>query len=178
MLCWDPFELKLNEDITNILEFHYFGIRASYTSQRLEFQRITPQQTHVHSRSSSGSALGSYLLNIELGGLTWALFSVPIMCMHRGSRPKVSLRWQDLRLNTRTQNDQKFRHSAYPGAWWEVHRGGRWRTTAPGPGRFSLASRFHTWKKVLFFKFSKKNYFRFSNSYFRRRNYHCLQGIL
>ncbi len=29
---------------------------------------------------------------------------VPNMCMHRGVRPKVSLRRQDLRLNTRTQN--------------------------------------------------------------------------
>jgi hypothetical protein len=32
-----------------------------------------------------------------------ALFS--IMCTHRWARPKVSLRWQNLRLNTRTQND-------------------------------------------------------------------------
>jgi hypothetical protein len=30
------------------------------------------------------------------------------MFMHRGARHKVSLRWQDLRLNRRKQNDQKF----------------------------------------------------------------------
>ncbi len=35
--------------------------------------------------------------------LTWALVSVLLLCMHRGARPKVSLRWRDLRLNTRTQ---------------------------------------------------------------------------
>ncbi len=29
--------------------------------------------------------------------------------MHRGVRPKVSLRWQDLRLHKRPQNDSKFR---------------------------------------------------------------------
>ncbi len=35
-----------------------------------------------------------------------SFLSVPIMCMHIGARPKVSLlRRQDLRLNTRTQND-------------------------------------------------------------------------
>ncbi len=41
-----------------------------------------------------------YCSNIELGGLTWALLSVPIMCMKRGARSKASLEWQDLRLNT------------------------------------------------------------------------------
>jgi hypothetical protein len=30
---------------------------------------------------------------------------VPIMCMHRGARPKVNLRLPNLRLNTCTQND-------------------------------------------------------------------------
>jgi hypothetical protein len=38
-----------------------------------------------------------------------SFLSVPIMCMHRGARPKVSLRWRDLRINTPTQNDDKFR---------------------------------------------------------------------
>ncbi len=52
---------------------------------------------------------GVLSMAIELGGLTWAFLCVPIMCMHRGARPKVSLRWQDLRLNARTQNDYKFR---------------------------------------------------------------------
>ncbi len=40
-----------------------------------------------------------------VGSLTWAHVSVPIMCLHRGARPKVRLRWPDLRLNTPTQND-------------------------------------------------------------------------
>jgi hypothetical protein len=30
--------------------------------------------------------------NIELGGLTWDLLYVPILRIHRGARPKVSLR--------------------------------------------------------------------------------------
>jgi hypothetical protein len=30
---------------------------------------------------------------------------VPVMCMVRGARSKVSLGWQDLRINTATQND-------------------------------------------------------------------------
>jgi hypothetical protein len=30
--------------------------------------------------------------NIELGGLTYGLHYVPIMCMHRWAQPKVSLR--------------------------------------------------------------------------------------
>ncbi len=67
---------------------------------RLKFQRITAQQTQVHLRLSWGSVHGSNWSNIELGGLTWALLSVLIICMHRGARTKVSLRWQDLRLNT------------------------------------------------------------------------------
>jgi hypothetical protein len=45
--------------------------------------------------------------------------------LHRGAPPKVNLRGQDLRLNTRTENDSKFRlnsilHSPY-------HRGGKGR---------------------------------------------------
>ncbi len=64
---------------------------------RREVQRITTQQTQVHLRLSWGSDRGSDCSNIELGGLTWALLYVPIMCMHRGAHPKVSLRWQELR---------------------------------------------------------------------------------
>jgi hypothetical protein len=66
--------------------------------QRLEYQRITEQQTQVHLRLSWGSVHGSYCSNIELGGLNWALLYVLIMWMHRGARPKVSLRWQDIRV--------------------------------------------------------------------------------
>ncbi len=47
--------------------------------QRLELQRTTTQQTQVHLRLSRGS----YGSNIELGGLTWGLLYVSIMCMHR-----------------------------------------------------------------------------------------------
>jgi hypothetical protein len=37
---------------------------------RVEFQKISSQQTQVHLRLSCGSAHGSYCSNIELGGLT------------------------------------------------------------------------------------------------------------
>ncbi len=67
-------------------------------------------QAEVHLRLSWGSAHVSYCsISTELSWLTWALLYVPIMCMHRWARPKVSPRWQDLRLNTRTQNDWKYR---------------------------------------------------------------------
>ncbi len=56
----------------------------------------------------------------------------------RGARPKVSLRWHDLRLNTSTQNDKKFRLRYCPRL--SVHWSGRkgsgprsWRR----PGRTS-----------------------------------------
>ncbi len=45
-----------------------------------------------------------HIVQIWHGGLTWAPIYVPILCMQKGARPKVSLRWQDLRLNTCTQN--------------------------------------------------------------------------
>ncbi len=54
---------------------------------RVEFQKITAQQTQVHLRLSCGSVHGSYCSNIELGGLTRALLYVPILRMHRGSWP-------------------------------------------------------------------------------------------
>jgi hypothetical protein len=53
---------------------------------RLEFQRISAQQTQVQMRLRCGSFDGFYCSNIELGGLTWALLSDPIICMHRLTR--------------------------------------------------------------------------------------------
>ncbi len=76
--------------------------------QRLEFQRITALQTQVSLRLSWGSVHGSYCSNIEVVGQSWALLCAPIMCMQSGGQPKVNLRCQDLRWNTRTQNDWKF----------------------------------------------------------------------
>jgi len=62
---------------------------------RLEFQRITAQQNQVYLRLSWGSVHCSYFSNIELGGLTWVLLSVPIKCVPncKEVRPKVNLRW-------------------------------------------------------------------------------------
>ncbi len=71
---------------------------------RLECQRITSQQFQVQPAVELRFCPWLILCsNIELGGLTRALLYVPIMWTHRVARPKVSLRWQDLRLNTRTQ---------------------------------------------------------------------------
>jgi hypothetical protein len=75
---------------------------------RLEFQSMTAQQTQVHLRLRWGFVRGSFCLNIELGGLTWSLLSVPFKWMHRGTWPKVSLRWQDLRLKPSTQKLLKY----------------------------------------------------------------------
>jgi hypothetical protein len=52
----------------------------------------TTQQTQVHLRLSRGSIHGSYCSNIKLGGMICGLLYVPIMCMQRRARPKVSLR--------------------------------------------------------------------------------------
>ncbi len=43
---------------------------------------------------------------LNWGGLTWGLLYVPIMCMRRAARPKVSLRWQDLRMIKNSATDQ------------------------------------------------------------------------
>ncbi len=77
--------------------------------QRLEFQRIIAQQIQVHRRLSLGSVHVAHIVQI----LNWMscppeLLSLSLLCVciegHGLGRPKVSLRWQDLRLNTRTQN--------------------------------------------------------------------------
>ncbi len=75
---------------------------------RLEFQRIPAQQTQVHPMLSWGSVHGSYCSNTVLDWMAWPeLFSICLFSLscvyniHRGVRPKVSLRWQDLRLNKR-----------------------------------------------------------------------------
>jgi hypothetical protein len=40
---------------------------------------LIAQQTKAHLRLSLGSLHGSYCSNIEMGGLTWALLSDPII---------------------------------------------------------------------------------------------------
>jgi hypothetical protein len=53
-------------------ELHkWFRSEVSFRSfRRLEFKRITAQQTQVHLRLSWGSVHGSLCSNIELDGLT------------------------------------------------------------------------------------------------------------
>ncbi len=75
---------------------YYVGI------QRLEYDTV--HQTRLHLRLNWVPVHGSYYSNIELGGITWGLLYVTFMCM-QGALPKVSLRWQDLGLNSRAQND-------------------------------------------------------------------------
>ncbi len=53
---------------------------------------ISKNYCAVDLRMNRGSVHGSYCSNIELGGLISALLYVPIMRMHRGPWPKVSLR--------------------------------------------------------------------------------------
>ncbi len=78
---------------TDSADFHVTWLNLHL---RLKFQRITAQRTQVHQRLSWGSVHGSCCSNTELGGLTWALFLVPIM------------------FNTCTRNDYKFRFWGRP----------------------------------------------------------------
>ena len=78
---------------TDSADFHVTWLNLHL---RLKFQRITAQRTQVHQRLSWGHVHGSCCSNTELGGLTWALFLVPIM------------------FNTCTRNDYKFRFWGRP----------------------------------------------------------------
>ncbi len=72
-----------------------------------------------------------------LNRVAWPeLFSSPDMCMHRGSRPKVSLSWQDLRFNTRTSYTKwlKIMHQT---AGWEVRSPRtQWAQAKKGDGQW------------------------------------------
>ncbi len=108
--CWIHKHMKCEMLRTNFFWVYEIGRNVRRKCMGKDECRVTyleagiSKNYQVSLRLSCGSFHGSYCLNIELAGLTWALLSVPILCMHREGQPKVSLRWQDLRLKTRTQN--------------------------------------------------------------------------
>ncbi len=68
------------------------------------FKELLRNKLRLNLQLSWGSAHGSYCVQIlNWVAWPWALLYVPILWTHRVARSKVSLRWQDLRLNTRTQ---------------------------------------------------------------------------
>ncbi len=52
----------------------------------LNSKELLRNKLRVHLRLSCGSVHGSFCSNIELAGLTWARFSVPILCVCKDGR--------------------------------------------------------------------------------------------
>ncbi len=85
--CWNAGTVKgLHKKRPRV--FFAVVIVGSFPLARdLNCKGINAQQFQVYLRLSWGSVHGSYWSNIELGGLTWGLLYVPIMCMQIGARP-------------------------------------------------------------------------------------------